>query len=145
LVPWFDGGDDFVWVLGPGNGLWICVGVIEEAVDGFLKFVEGSEHAALETLLCELGEEALDGIEPGSGCWGEVEDKPRMFFEPLDDVGMLVGGIVVDDDMDHLLFGHSGLDDAQKSCVNMNAADGSASSFYINAAHAIVVEANYCR
>jgi Pectate lyase superfamily protein len=34
---------------------------------------------------------------------------------------------------------------SSKSCVNMNAADGSASSFYINAAHAIVVEANYCR
>jgi len=34
---------------------------------------------------------------------------------------------------------------SSKACVNMNAADGSASSFYINAAHAIVVEANYCR
>lgn len=30
---------------------------------------------------------------------GEVEDKPPMFVGPLHDVGMLVGGIVVDDDM----------------------------------------------
>ena len=37
-----------------------------------------------------------------------------MFFEPLHDVGMLVGGIVVDDDMDRLFLGHSGLDDVQK-------------------------------
>src|SRR5205814_9303970 len=28
--------------------------------------------------------------------------------------GMLVGGIVVDDDMDRLFLGHSGLDDVQK-------------------------------
>jgi hypothetical protein len=34
---------------------------------------------------------------------------------------------------------------SSKSCVNMNASDGSASSFYINAAHTMVVEAHYCR
>ena len=81
------------------------VGVVEEAVDGIFEFPQGSENAALETLLCELGKEALDSVEPGSGCRGEVEDKPRMFFEPLHDVGMLVGGIVVDDDMDRLFLG----------------------------------------
>ncbi len=37
-----------------------------------------------------------------------------MFFEPLHDVGMLMGGIVVDDDMDGLFLGRSGLDDVQK-------------------------------
>src|SRR5437899_6508898 len=45
---------------------------------------------------------------------GEVEDKPTMSFEPRHDVGMLVGGVVVDDDMDHLFLGHSGLDEVQK-------------------------------
>jgi len=34
---------------------------------------------------------------------------------------------------------------SSKACVNMNAVDGSASSFYVNAAHQLVVEANYCR
>jgi hypothetical protein len=74
-------------------------------VDGIFEFPQGSEYAALETRLGELGKEALDGIEPGSGCWGEVEDKSPMFFEPLHDVGMLVGGIVVDNDMDRLFLG----------------------------------------
>src|SRR6202521_4534393 len=37
-----------------------------------------------------------------------------MFFQPLHDVGMLVGGIVVDNDMDRLFLGHSGLDEVQK-------------------------------
>src|SRR5205823_7183046 len=59
-------------------------------------------------------EEALDSVEPGSGCRGEVEDKSSMFIEPLHDVGVLVGGIVVDDDMDRLFLGHSGLDDVEK-------------------------------
>jgi len=99
-VPSFDGRDDFLWVLGPGKGFRVCIGVVEEAVDGIFEFPQGSENAALETLLCELGKEALNGVEPGGGCRGEVEDKPRMFFEPLHDVGMLVGGIVVDDDVD---------------------------------------------
>jgi DNA invertase Pin-like site-specific DNA recombinase len=36
LVPSLDGGDDFVGVLGPGKGLWVCIGVVEEAVDGWM-------------------------------------------------------------------------------------------------------------
>jgi hypothetical protein len=49
LVPSFDGRDDFLWVLGPGKGFWVCIGVIEEAVDGIFEFPQGSENAALET------------------------------------------------------------------------------------------------
>jgi len=74
-------------------------------VDGIFEFPQGPENAALETLLCELGKEALNGVEPGSGCRSEVEDKPPMFFEPQHDVGMLVGGIVVDDDVNRLFLG----------------------------------------
>ncbi len=83
-------------------------------MDGIFEFPQGSEYAALETLLCELGKEAFDSVEPGSGCRGEVEDKPLMFFEPCHDVGMLVGGVIVDDDMDRLFLVNSGLDDVQK-------------------------------
>jgi hypothetical protein len=48
LVPTFDGSDDFVWICGPGDGLWVIVGLVKEAVDGDLKFADGSEDAALE-------------------------------------------------------------------------------------------------
>jgi hypothetical protein len=51
LVPSLDGGDDFVGVLSPGKGLWVCIGVVEEAVDGIFEFLEGAEPAALEALL----------------------------------------------------------------------------------------------
>src|SRR5437764_1205746 len=107
--------ENVVWVLSLGVAVLVCFGVGEEAVAGIFEFSEATAYAALETLLCELGKEALDGVEPGSGRRGEVEDKPLMFFEPLHDVGMLVGGIVVDDDMDRLFLGHSGLDDVQKA------------------------------
>ncbi len=91
-MPSSDRCDDFVGVLGPGKGLRVCVGVIEEAVDGVFEFAQGSEHAMFEAFHCEFGEEALDGVEPGSGCGGEVEDEARMFLEPRHDIGMLVGG-----------------------------------------------------
>ena len=80
-MPSSDGGDDLVRVLGPDEGFWVCIGVVEEAVDGIFEFSQGSEDAALETLLCEIGKEAFDSVEPGGGCRGEVEDKPSMFLE----------------------------------------------------------------
>ena len=79
-------------------------------MDGIFEFLQGSEYSALETLSGELCKEALDRVQPRSGCRGEVEDKSAMFVEPLHDVGMLVGGIVVDDDMDRFVLGHSGVD-----------------------------------
>ena len=41
---------NFVGVLDPGKGLWVCIGVVEEAVDGIFEFPEGAKHAALEAL-----------------------------------------------------------------------------------------------
>ena len=40
MVPSLDGGDEFVGVLGPGKGLWACIGVVEETVDGIFEFLE---------------------------------------------------------------------------------------------------------
>jgi hypothetical protein len=107
-VPSFDSGDDFIGVLGPGKRHWVCIGVVEEGVDGIREFVQGSEHAALEALLGEFGKEPLDGIKPGGRCRSEVEDKPWMLLKPFHDVGMLVGGTVVDDDLDGLFLEHPG-------------------------------------
>jgi hypothetical protein len=42
-VPSPDSGDDLVWVLGPDEGFWVCVGVVEEAVDGVFEFSQGLE------------------------------------------------------------------------------------------------------
>lgn len=45
FVPSFDCDDDFVGVLGPGKGPGVCIGVIEEAVDGLFEFLERAERA----------------------------------------------------------------------------------------------------
>ena len=93
-MPSFDGGDDFVWILSPGKGLGVCVGFVGEAVDGVFEFLQGLEHATFEPFFCEVGEETLDGIGPRGGCPGEMEDETRMFADPFQDLGMLVGRII---------------------------------------------------
>ena len=89
-MPAFDGGDDFVWVCGPCEGLWRLVCLGEEAVDGSLEIDDGSENAAFQTSLEQLGEVALDGVEPGAGGRREVEDEALMPCEPGTNLGMLM-------------------------------------------------------
>jgi hypothetical protein len=48
LVPSFVGGDDFVWVCSPSEGLGAIVGFVAEAVDGSLEFANRSEDTAFE-------------------------------------------------------------------------------------------------
>jgi hypothetical protein len=51
LVPSFDGGDNFVWILCPAEGTWLCVGFRQEAIDCGLKFNNRAKYATLETPL----------------------------------------------------------------------------------------------
>lgn len=99
LVPTFDGCDDLVGIGGPGEGLGLLVVLDEEAVDGGLKVNNGMKDAAFQTSFRQLGEEALDGVEPGAGGRREVEREALVAVEPCPHLGMLVGSIVVEDDM----------------------------------------------
>lgn len=65
-MPASDGGDDFVGIGGPDEGFWALVVLGQEAVDGGLKVDERMEDAAFESAVSKLGEEALDGVEPGA-------------------------------------------------------------------------------
>ena len=96
-MPSFDGDDDFLWIGGPGEGLWVVVGLVEEAVDGDLEVDNGAEDAAFQAPLRELREKALDGIEPGAGGRHEVEGEALVAAEPGAHLGMLVGGVVVEE------------------------------------------------
>ena len=77
-MPASDGGDDFVGVGDPLEGFGASVVVGEEAIDGFLEVGDRSEDAALEAALGQDGEEALDGVEPGSRGRREVEGPARV-------------------------------------------------------------------
>jgi hypothetical protein len=55
-------------------------GVFVEVVDGgheaLLELVFGGDADVAQDRTCELGEEALDEIEPGAMLWGEGELEP---------------------------------------------------------------------
>src|SRR5277367_430676 len=73
------------------------------------------KDTALQPTPTELGEETLDSVEPGARGWREVEDETRMAIEPGANVRMLVGGIVVKNDMNDLADRNLRLDRVQKS------------------------------
>ena len=100
MLPSFDSGEDAAWACGPHErvGIGICLG--DEALDSCLEFCDGSEHAAFEPSVGKLGEEAFDGVEPRRRGGREVEGPARVLGEPLLDLWVLVGGVVVDDRVD---------------------------------------------
>ena len=114
-MPTVDGSDDVIRICGPDEWLGFLVVLVDEAVDGCLKIDDRMEHPPFETPLGELGEEALDGVEPGCRCRREVEDPAGMTGEPLADLFMLVGAVVVEDDMDHLAGGDVAFDHVQEA------------------------------
>jgi hypothetical protein len=72
-MPTIDGGDDFVWIGGPDEGLWLLVVVGDEAIDGGPEIDDAFEDAALEAPLGEDGEKTLDGVEPTGRGGREME------------------------------------------------------------------------
>ena len=60
------------------------------------------EDAALEALPGQLGEEPLDRVEPGGRGRGEMEMEPLVPPQPSLNFGMLVRGVIVDDQMEFL-------------------------------------------
>src|SRR5271157_1075017 len=96
-MPASDGGDDFVRISGPGEWLRLFVVLAEESVDGGLEIDDRTEHAALQSPLCQLGEEAFDGVEPRARGRREMESEALMPVKPMAHLGMLVGGVIVED------------------------------------------------
>jgi hypothetical protein len=115
LVPAPDGGDDFVRISGPSEGLWIVACLREEAVDAGLEVDDRAEDAAFEAAFGQLGEEALDGIQPRARCRHEVEREALVPVEPCAHLGVLVNGVVVEDDMDEFAGRDVGLDGIEEA------------------------------
>jgi hypothetical protein len=86
----------------------------DEAVDFFDEVGGGLEGATPDGALGDEGEEAFDLVEPGGIGGREVNVPTRTAGEPGLDLGMLVGDVVVDDEMDAELGRYIGLDLAQE-------------------------------
>ena len=84
---------------GPDEGLGMVVVFGEVAVDGDLQVGHTPEDAASDALAGDLGEEAFDEIQPRRRGGREMQTEPGMLREPPLHVRMLVGGVVVDHQM----------------------------------------------
>ena len=67
-----------------------------------------------DAVLGDQAEEALDLVEPGSRGRGEVHMEARMALQPGLDLGMLVGGVVVGDQVHVEVLRRLGIDPAQE-------------------------------
>jgi hypothetical protein len=114
-VPSFDSGDNFVGIGCPGEGLWLFIMLGDEAVDGGLKIDDRVEHPPFQAALGELGKEALDGVEPRTGRWREVKYEARVPVEPCADLGVFVGGVIVEDHVHRLVGWHACINGVQEA------------------------------
>ena len=69
---------------------------------------QGAETPRGQAAAGQRGEEGLDGVQPGAGGRREVEGQ-ALPGEPGADLGMLVGGVVVEDGVDQLAGRHRAL------------------------------------
>ena len=87
----------------------------DEVVDFFDQIGDGIEGAAPDSALGDQGEEAFDLIEPRGIGRREVHVPAGSAREPSSDFGMLVGGVVVNDEMDVKSGRHVGFDRGRHS------------------------------
>ena len=88
---------------------------VNVAADRVLQVSDGFEDAASDFAPRDGREEPFDGVEPRGGGRREMERPSRMTGQPFHDVGMLVGGVVVDDGVDELAGGDRSLDGVEET------------------------------
>lgn len=109
-----DGGEDFIGGLGPCEGRGVFVVRVDEGADVGLELAGRAVHATLQLLAGQLGEPAFDLIEPGGGCWREMDVPVRPPSQPRLDRWRLVSGVVVHDDVDVEPVGDIAVDHLEK-------------------------------
>ena len=82
----------------------------EIAFDGAYKLGDTGKAALAHGVLGEVAEETLDQVHPRARGWGEVKDDAFAVMglalaavpvgDPTFDLGVLVGGVIVDDEME---------------------------------------------
>src|SRR5215471_9172645 len=82
---------------------------------GVLELGDGFEGAAADAVSGDLGEEALDHVEPGRRSRCEVQVEARMGLEPALHDGCLMGGVVIDDEVKVETFGGLLIDQPEKA------------------------------
>src|SRR5680860_258418 len=111
---------DGVGAGGPDEGFGLGVVGLQVALDGGDQVGDGVEHSATQGLVGQVAEPSLDEVEPGTGRGREVQTEARVLGQPALDVGVLVGGVVVQDQMNVQALGGlpvDGLEELQELLV----------------------------
>ncbi len=83
----------------PDERLGIAVVVFDIVLDRVNEFRHAGEHTAFDCILAQVAEEAFDHVQPRGTGRSEVHMESRVALEPGSDLWMLMGGMVVDDQM----------------------------------------------
>ena len=73
------------------------------------------EDTSVESPFGEFGEEALDSVSPRAGCGREVEGEAAMTIKPGPNLGVLMGGVVVENNVDGPVRRNLGVDRVQEA------------------------------
>lgn len=109
-----DLGKDVVGRCGPNEGLGVAVVMRDVLGDGTLQVGHAGETVALDAVLGDVAKEPLDHVQPRGAGGGRVHDEARMLGQPQLHCGMLVGRVVVDNQMHSEGLGRLALDQAQE-------------------------------
>ena len=92
-------GEDRLGTGGPFEGFRILISVLDPGFDGGLELFDIVEGPTPDALSGDFGEQPLDEVEPGTGGRGEVQREAFVPRQPALHGRGLVGGVVVDDQM----------------------------------------------
>ena len=87
---------------------------LNKCFDGLLELFDRVMIASLDLLLTELGKPAFDLIDPRTVGWCKVQVVALPFCQLATYERRLVGGVVIEDDMDLSLLRHSCIDLVEK-------------------------------
>lgn len=83
-------------------------------IDRVLQVAHAGVTASANALCGDLCEEALDKVEPRGASWCEMQLETRMFLQPGLHLGRLVGGVVVEHELDVTRFADGAVNPAQE-------------------------------
>src|SRR5665647_2465589 len=92
--------EDLVGGLGPDEGARVFVPVRQPVADVGAQLAHRTVDAAARLARGQLGEPALDEVQPRGAGGGEVQREARMGEQPAPHRRGLVGGVVVEDEVD---------------------------------------------
>src|SRR5271165_218780 len=88
---------DLVNLFGPDKGFGVLIVDADELLNGMDQLRDTLKNTTADSFARNFTKPALDQIEPGRTGGSKMQMKARVFFQPLMDIVMVVGSIVVQD------------------------------------------------